>query len=49
MYLHKISILNPEHGRVYNFFLRTPELFKTNKTDCHDITEIVLKGVLNLS
>ena len=37
----KIACLNPAHGEVFS------RGFSTNKTNCHNITEILLKVVLN--
>ena len=55
----KVVSLNPTHGEVYSIQhyvikfvsdLRQvggSPVFSTNKTDCHDITELLLKVVLN--
>ena len=53
----KVVSLNPAHGEVYSIqpyvikLLATGQWFSpvssTNKTDCHDITEILLKVALN--
>ena len=47
----KVVSSNPVHGEVYlqqvgGFFSGTP-VSSTNKTGCHDITEILLKVTLN--
>ena len=45
----KVVSLNPVHGKVYSiqhYVMCTP-VSSTNKTDHHDITEILLKVVLN--
>ena len=53
-YHHKHCEFDPPHGEVYLiqhyvikwFSVGTP-VSSTNKTNCHDITEILLKGALN--
>jgi len=39
--------LNPVHGEVYSMIQHYVIKFVSDFTDCHDITEILLKVVLN--
>ena len=45
----KVVSLNPVHGKVYSIqhYVTDTPVSSTNKTDCHDITEILLKVALN--
>jgi hypothetical protein len=51
----KVVSSNPVHGEVYSihllatvqWFIPGSQVFSTNKTDCHDITVILLKVALN--
>ena len=54
-YMSKVESLNPVHGQVYPIqhclsvsgFLRFSPVASTNKTEHHDITEILLKVALS--
>ena len=53
-FMHSFVSSNPVHGKVYSiqhyvikFVSNLWQVLSTNKTDCHDLTEILLKVVLN--